>query len=141
METTIDILLQEKPLSVDACLEKVTHPGAGGLCVFVGNVRDSTKGKQVLHLEFEAYAPMAKTEMEKIALKMQEQWPCLGIAIHHRLGHLNIKETAVIIAVSCPHRAAAFAACQFAIDTLRETVPIWKKEIFEDGEVWVAAHP
>ena len=84
---------------------------------------------------------MALSEMKKIALQMQEQWPTEKISIHHRVGNLGIRDIAVIIAVSTPHRKAAFAACEFAIDTLKETVPIWKKEIFEDGEVWVAAHP
>ena len=84
---------------------------------------------------------MAIKEMEKIGQRASEKWPVQAIAIHHREGVLQIGEIAVVIAVACPHRKNAFAACQFAIDTLKETVPIWKKEIFEDGEVWVAAHP
>ncbi|NET40307.1 MAG: molybdenum cofactor biosynthesis protein MoaE, partial [Cyanothece sp. SIO1E1] len=115
--------------------------GAGGTVVFVGTVRDQTKGKKVVRLEFEAYKPMAISEMRKIAEAAKEKWSAHKIAIHHRVGVLDIGEIAVIIAVATPHRKAAFEACEYAIDTLKETVPIWKKEIFEDGEVWVAAHP
>lgn len=137
----IDIELLETPLSVDACLRNVQNAEAGGIDIFVGTVRNQTKGKKVLRLEFEAYAPMAISEMKKIAERAQQKWPVKRIAIHHRIGALQIGEIAVIIAVATPHRKASFEACQFAIDTLKETVPIWKKEIFEDGEVWVAAHP
>jgi molybdopterin synthase catalytic subunit len=84
---------------------------------------------------------MAIKEMQKIALTLEERWGALKVVIHHRVGALLVGEIAVIIAVSTPHRAAAFEACQYAIDTLKETVPIWKKEFFEDGEIWVAAHP
>ncbi|MEL6718668.1 MAG: molybdenum cofactor biosynthesis protein MoaE, partial [Bacteroidota bacterium] len=90
---------------------------------------------------FEAYEPMAVSEMRKIAEQAAHRWEARNISIHHRVGTLQVGEIAVIIAVATPHRKAAFEACQFAIDTLKETVPIWKKEIFEDGEVWVAAHP
>lgn len=123
------------------CIDFVTNDAAGGIDVFIGTVRNKTKGKDVVRLDFEAYPPMAVSEMRKIAEKACEKWPIQKMAIHHRVGTLNITEIAVIIAVSTPHRKAAFEACQFAIDTLKETVPIWKKEIFEDGEVWVAAHP
>ncbi len=95
----------------------------------------------MLRLEFEAYEPMAVSEMDKIAKQAIEQFPVQKIAIHHRTGILEIGEVPVIIAVSAAHRAAAFEACQYCIDNLKQTVPIWKKEIFEDGEVWVAAHP
>ena len=95
----------------------------------------------MLSLEFEAYAPMALSEMQKIANTVLEKWPVLKIAIHHRIGDLRIGEIPVIIAISAAHRQAAFEACQFCIDTLKETVPIWKKEIFDNGEVWVSAHP
>ena len=94
-----------------------------------------------MRLEFESYEPMAIKEMQKIAERAAAKWPVEKMVIHHRVGVLGIGEIAVIIAVATPHRKAAFEACEFAIDTLKETVPIWKKEIFEDGEVWVAAHP
>lgn len=137
----IDIQLLTAPLDTDTCARLVADPGAGGTTLFIGTVRNQTKGREVLRLEFEAYAPMAIQEMRKIAEQATQKWDALHIAIHHRVGVLDIGDIAVIIAVATPHRAAAFAACQYAIDTLKLTVPIWKKEIFADGEVWVAAHP
>jgi len=116
-------------------------PQSGGIDVFIGTVRDATKGKTVIRLEFEAYEPMALKEMTKIAEEAFEKWPVRKLLIHHRIGVLQVGEVPVIIAVSCAHRDAAFEACRYVIDTLKQTVPIWKKEIFEDGEVWVAAHP
>jgi molybdopterin synthase catalytic subunit len=116
-------------------------PESGGIDVFIGTVRNATKGKAVLRLEFEAYEKMAFAEMEKIAAEAISKWPIQRLLIHHRTGTLVVGEVPVIIAVSTAHRAAAFEACRYVIDTLKQTVPIWKKEIFEDGEVWVAAHP
>lgn len=139
--TDIDIQLLGRPLDAQVCIDHVGDPGAGGIAVFVGTVRDQTKGKPVVRLEFEAYGKMAISEMQKIAEQIFERWPAHRVSIHHRVGNLQIGEIAVVIAVSTPHRKAAFEACEYAIDTLKETVPIWKKEIFEDGEVWVAAHP
>lgn len=109
--------------------------------MFIGTVRDSTQGKQVLRLEFEAYNNMAMREMRKIAEQAFGHWPLQAIAMHHRTGVLSVGEVAVVIAVSAAHRAAAFEACRYSIDMLKQSVPIWKKEVFEDGEVWVAAHP
>lgn len=137
----IDIQLLDRPLDAQTCLNYVASDQAGGTTLFVGTVRNQTKGKEVLRLEFEAYAPMAIREMTKIAETVAERWRAEKVAIHHRVGVLGIGEIAVIIAVATPHRQAAFEACQYAIDTLKETVPIWKKEIFRDGAVWVAAHP
>ena len=137
----LDIQILDNPLDIRTCVDFVTHPGAGGINVFVGTVRDNTKGRKVLHLEFEAYEPMAVSEMRKIAEQATEKWPVQRMSIHHRVGKLEIGQVAVLIAVSTPHRKASFEACEFAIDTLKQTVPIWKKEVFEDGEIWVAAHP
>ena len=137
----INIQLKDSPLASEECQSLVVSGNAGAINVFIGTVRNQTKGKKVLRLEFEAYEKMAVTEMQKIAEKASQKWPVEKIAIHHRIGTLKIGETAVIIALSTPHRQASFEACKFVIDTLKETVPIWKKEIFEDGEVWVAAHP
>ncbi|MEM7573540.1 MAG: molybdenum cofactor biosynthesis protein MoaE [Bacteroidota bacterium] len=137
----IDIQLLDTPLSVAQCSQLVADPAAGGTVVFVGTVRNSTQARTVQRLDFEAYAPMAIKEMRKIAEETMEKYGALKCAIHHRVGSLDILEIAVIIAVATPHRKAAFAACKFAIDQLKETVPIWKKEIFADGEVWVSAHP
>lgn len=137
----INIELKDEPLSVEECNSLAISPTAGGTVVFVGTVRDQTKGKKVTHLEFEAYKPMAISEMKKIAEQVEEKWQAAHVVIHHRVGKLDITDIAVIIAVATPHRKAAFEACEFCIDTLKETVPIWKKEFFEDGAIWVAAHP
>jgi molybdopterin synthase catalytic subunit len=136
-----NIHISAAPLNVQSCIDWVLSPESGGIDVFIGTVRNATKGKKVVHLEFEAYEPMAISEMKKIAEAAINKWPVHKILIHHRTGSLNIGEIPVIIAVSAAHRAAAFEACRYAIDTLKQTVPIWKKEVFEDGEVWVAAHP
>ena len=109
--------------------------------MFIGSVRNETKGKKVIRLEFEAYESMALREMNKIAEDVFKKWPVQKILIHHRTGVLLPGEVPVVITVAAAHRDAAFNACRYAIDTLKETVPIWKKEVFEDGEVWVAAHP
>lgn len=136
-----DIQIKDSSLVEKECLGFVAHPAAGGTVAFVGTVRDQTQGKKVLRLEFESYEPMAVKEMQKIAESVMERWKAFKVSIHHRVGVLEIGEIAVVIAVATAHRKAAFEACAFAIDTLKETVPIWKKEVFEDGEVWVAAHP
>jgi len=135
------IHLTQDPLDTDKIVSLVCRADLGGVNVFIGVVRDQTKGKKVLRLEYEAYEPMAVAEMTKIANMVTEQWPRAVIAIHHRVGTLQIGAAAVVIAVATPHRDEAFAACKFAIDTLKERVTIWKKEIFEDGEEWVSAHP
>ncbi|MBL7818298.1 MAG: molybdenum cofactor biosynthesis protein MoaE [Saprospiraceae bacterium] len=137
----IDIQLLSTPLSISACETFVESPEAGGAVVFIGTVRNKTANKAVVRLEFEAYTPMAIREMEKIAQTALDKFAVSKISIHHHVGILNIGELPVVIAVSAPHRGAAFDACEFCIDSLKQTVPIWKKEIFEDGEVWVAAHP
>ncbi|MEM7373989.1 MAG: molybdenum cofactor biosynthesis protein MoaE [Bacteroidota bacterium] len=135
------IHISSEPLDTQTVLNLVQSDACGAVDIFIGTVRNQTKGKAVVRLEFEAYEPMALKEMAKIAEQARTQWPIDKIAIHHRTGILHHGEIAVIIAVSTPHRRASFEACQFAIDSLKESVPIWKKEIFEDGEVWVAAHP
>jgi molybdopterin synthase catalytic subunit len=139
LNTQIEISAQ--PLNIQSCIDWVMSPQSGGIDVFIGTVRNATKGKPVFRLEFEAYEPMALKEMQKIAKQAFEKWPVQKLSIHHRIGILEVGEIPVIIAVSCAHRDAAFEACRYIIDTLKQTVPIWKKEIFEDGEVWVAAHP
>ncbi|HVW97608.1 MAG TPA: molybdenum cofactor biosynthesis protein MoaE [Mucilaginibacter sp.] len=140
MTTNIRIF-NEAALNAAAAIEWVMCPESGGIDVFIGTVRNTTKSKKVLRLEFEAYEPMALAEMSRIADRSAEKWPVQKILIHHRTGVLQVGEIPVIIAVSAAHRAAAFDACRYVIDTLKETVPIWKKEFFEDGAVWVAAHP
>lgn len=128
-------------ISVQEAMDFVQSPESGGIVTFTGTVRNQTQQKQVLKLFFECYEPMALLELEKIALQAQERWNVQRIALLHVTGEKLPGEIVVVIAVAAPHRAAAFEACQFAIDTLKETVPIWKKEFFEDGAVWVAAHP
>lgn len=128
-------------ITVQQALDFVETPDCGGVVVFSGNVRNETKQKKVTKLFFECYEPMALLEMEKIADHTIEKIGVRKIAILHITGEKLPGETVVVIAVSAPHRAAAFDACEYAIDTLKETVPIWKKEYFEDGEIWVAAHP
>ncbi len=141
MTIMIDIQLTDQPLQPQQCTDFVLKAGAGAINVFIGTVRDHTQGRRVVRLEYEAYEPMAIAEMRKMAEATMQRFPVQCIAIHHRVGTLHIGDVAVVIAVSTPHRAEAFEACRYAIDTLKQTVPIWKKEIFEDGEVWVAAHP
>jgi molybdopterin synthase catalytic subunit len=137
----VNIKLTSEPLDIKQCAEWVMVPEAGGIDVFIGTVRNATKGKAVMRLEFEAYERMALSEMEKIAQSILQQWPVHKVLIHHRTGVLQVGEIPVIIAISAAHRDAAFAACRHAIDTLKQTVPIWKKEVFEDGEQWVSATP
>ena len=137
----IEIKISDKPLDIQHCIDTVMSSECGGIDVFIGTVRNTTKGKAVVRLEFEAYESMAMKEMEKIAAEMKTKWPVHKIVMHHRVGVLQVGEVPVIIAVSAAHRDAAFDACRYAIDTLKQRVPIWKKEVFEDGEVWVAAHP
>ncbi|WP_374949322.1 molybdenum cofactor biosynthesis protein MoaE [Mucilaginibacter sp.] len=139
METQIEI--HSEALDIQACINWVMSPDSGGIDVFIGTVRNATKGKTVIKLDFEAYEPMAIKEMNKIAEQAFEMWPLKKVLVHHRTGSLQIGEVPVVIAVSAAHRDAAFEACRYIIDTLKQTVPIWKKEFFEDGEVWVAAHP
>lgn len=141
MKDNIDIVLTPKVLSLEDCQAYVSEDAVGGIVHFVGTVRNETKGNAVQKLDFEAYEPMAISEMRKIAEQAIEKFDVKKVAIHHRVGTLLVGEIPVIIAVSAAHRVAAFQACQYAIDTLKETVPIWKKEYFEDGEVWVSATP
>ncbi|RFZ94096.1 molybdenum cofactor biosynthesis protein MoaE [Mucilaginibacter conchicola] len=139
MKTNIQLLTE--PLNVQACVDWVISPGCGGIDVFIGTVRNQTKGRTVVKLDFEAYKPMAISEMNKITEQVFEQFPVEKVLIHHRTGTLQIGDIPVIIAVAAAHRDAAFSACRYIIDTLKQTVPIWKKEYFEDGEVWVGATP
>ena len=124
-------------LSVDRCLRAVRAPGSGGIVTFVGTVRDFSEGQQVNRLEYEAYEPMALEKLHQVVEETRSRWPVNAMAIQHRLGRLEIGDDAVVIAVACPHRAEAFEACRYAIDRLKEIVPIWKKEFGEDGAVWV----
>lgn len=141
MTEQYSILISADPLALQPCYDFVDDPTCGGIAVFVGTVRNATQNKSVTQLEFSTYKPMALKEMEKIAQQALSQFPIKKIAIHHAEGLLQVGAIPVVITVSSSHRKAAFDACQYAIDTLKETVPIWKKEFFEDGEIWVNAHP
>ena len=125
------------PLDVGSIARRVVLPECGATVTLDGYAREWTRGRQTLHLVYEAYAPMAIKEMEKLGRAAHEQFEIAHIGIVHRTGKLQIGETSVVIAVSAPHRRAAFAACEWAIRELKRTVPIWKKEVFADGEVWV----
>jgi len=135
------IKITSNKLNQQDCYNFVQDGSCGGITVFIGTVRNATKNKSVTLLDFSAYEPMALKEMQKIAALALVKFDIHKMAIHHAIGRLKIGEIPVIIAVSSAHRKAAFEACEFAIDTLKETVPIWKKEHFEDGEVWVNSHP
>jgi len=133
--------LSDGPLDIGALVARVSGPGIGGIVTFLGAVRDRARGREIEHLEYEAYAGMAEREMAKIAAEAGERWPGVRLAIAHRTGRLEIGELAVIVAAGAPHRAEAFEACRFAIDTLKQSVPIWKKEFATDGEYWVDERP
>jgi molybdopterin synthase catalytic subunit len=126
-----------EPLSVDALVQAVLTDGDGAVVTFVGPVRDNTDSRRVIALEYEAYGEMAVSEMRLIGEEMLRKHGLHGIAMRHRTGKLQIGEISVVIAASSSHRAEAFAACSEALDLLKERVPVWKKEYFEDGEVWV----
>ncbi len=115
----------------------VTSPRDGALALFVGVVRDENAGRRVTHLEYEAYEEMALPLLEQLEAECRRSWPVTDVRMVHRLGRLEIGEASVAVAIASPHRAEAFAACRHAIDTLKRTVPIWKKEFFEGGAVWV----
>jgi molybdopterin synthase catalytic subunit len=136
-----DCWLSERPLDVGAVVARVVGPGIGGVVTFLGAVRDHARGRAIEHLEYEAYAGMAERELEKIRDEAGARWPGARVAIAHRTGRLEIGELAVIVAAGAAHRAEAFAACRFAIDTLKQRVPIWKKEFATDGEYWVDERP
>jgi len=135
------ITITTDPIDVAAALQHLQSEQAGALDLFLGVVRDNTQDRPVDRLEYEAYDRMAISEMQKIADWAHEQWPILRYTIIHRKGVLVTGEIAVLIGVATAHRADAFDACRYMIDTIKQTVPIWKKEVFTDGEVWVNAHP
>jgi len=134
------IAVSETPLSVDRAIAAVRGDDIGGIVVFLGTVRDRSRGKRVRHLEYEAYPEMAEAKMREIAERLERTHAPLRIALHHRLGDLAVGEIAVIVVAAAPHRDAAFVAARAAIDELKQVVPIWKKEHTDDGAVWIEAH-
>ena len=129
--------LTAEPLSLDAVVREVQRDEAGAVASFLGTVRNRSRDRDVLYLEYEAYEGMAEEVMAELARELGERHELLAVAIHHRIGRVEIGEPSVAIAVSSPHRAAALAACKEAIDTLKQTVPLWKKEVYEGGEEWI----
>jgi len=127
----------DQPLSLDTAVAEVADERAGAIATFTGTVRRQSRGREVTQLEYEAYAEMAEDVMAQLAHDLQERYELCAVAIHHRVGTLGIGEASVVIAVSAPHRQDALAACKDAIDTLKQTVPLWKKEIYEGGEEWI----
>jgi molybdopterin synthase catalytic subunit len=128
-------------LEVSSVYAELSDPRSGGICVFVGTVRELTQGETVVSLEFETYRNMAMKEMEKIAMEAIEKWQLNKVVIRHAIGAKKVEEPVVVVGASAPHRDACFEACRYLIDTLKERVPIWKKEIFKNKTVWVSAHP
>jgi len=132
--------ISDRPLDPEAVAARVVGPDAGGVVSFVGAVRDRSRGHAIEHLEYEAYPEMAVQEMERICDEAARRWPGARVAIAHRVGHLEVGDRAVVIVAASAHRAEAFDACRFAIDALKQTVPIWKKEVATDGAYWVDDH-
>ena len=130
-------MLTEEPLSLEAAVNEVRDDGAGAVATFTGTVRRGSRGRNVLYLEYEAYDEMAAGVMEQLAAELRERYDVHAIAIHHRVGRVAIGDASVVIAVSAAHRQDALAACKDAIDQLKETVPVWKKEVYEGGEEWI----
>ena len=129
----------EDPLSLDAAVAEVADERAGGIATFTGTVRRQSRGREVLYLDYEAYAEMSEDVITQLAAELEEEHDLCAIAIHHRIGRVEIGEPSVVIAVSAPHRQDALAACRAAIDRLKETVPLWKKEVYDDGSEWVGS--
>jgi molybdopterin synthase catalytic subunit len=134
----VDIVTRE--INADEVVTRVRADERGAVLTFIGTVRSQSQGRHVLHLEYEAYGDMARAKLQEIGQEVISRWRVADVAIVHRVGKLDIGATAVVIAMSAPHRADLFAACSFAVDRLKEIVPIWKKEVFVGGEEWVSEH-
>ncbi len=130
------VLVSESPIDPRTLEAEVSTPESGAVLTFIGQVRSHARGRQVSFLEYSAYKPMAQKELLRIAAAAEEKWP-VRIALQHRLGRLEIGEASIVVSVSSPHRAAAFDACRWCMDTLKTEVPIWKKETCPDGSFWI----
>lgn len=133
-----DLLLTDEPLSLDDAFAYLRGEDVGGVTLFVGTVRRHNEGRVVIRLDYEAQSELALNEMERIAREMLDRWPLVRVVMHHRIGTLAVGDLAVIVGASAGHRGETFEACRYGIDTLKQTVPIWKKEYFEGGAVWIA---
>ncbi|MCP3031996.1 molybdenum cofactor biosynthesis protein MoaE [Halobacillus sp. A1] len=129
--------ITEEPISIEQTVSLVSSPNAGAVNTFIGTVREFTKGKRTLYLEYQAYAAMAEAKLAEIGQEISQNWPETKTAITHRVGKLEIEDIAVVIAVSSPHRGDSYEASRYAIERIKEIVPIWKKEHWEDGEEWI----
>ena len=129
--------ISKEPINTQTVIDKVVQRDAGAITTFIGTVRELTHGKKTLYLIYESYEKMAVKKLEQIGSEIQEKWPGAKVAITHRVGRLDIKDIAVVIAVSTPHRADAYEANRYAIERIKHIVPIWKKEHWEDGEEWI----
>jgi molybdopterin synthase catalytic subunit len=129
--------ITKETLATDLLLKIVDAPGIGAVATFLGLVRDHNQGRRVLYLVYEAYEPLAERALNRIVDEARQQWPSAVLAIHHRIGKLEIGEASVVIAAASPHRADAFAACRYAIERVKQIVPVWKHEYFEGGDVWI----
>ncbi len=129
--------LTEEPIDPNAVIQEVASAEAGGIATFIGTTRVRSRGRAVRHLDYEAYGGMAEAVMAQLAQDLKRKHELCEVAITHRIGRVDIGELSVVIAVSAPHRAAALTACREAIDTLKQTVPLWKKEVYEGGEEWI----
>jgi molybdopterin synthase catalytic subunit len=127
----------DKPINLQELVDFVTDPEAGAVATFIGTTRNNNEGRKVIALDYEAYPEMAEKQLARLGEEASKKWPICRMAILHRLGPVQITEPSVIIAVSAAHREAAFAACRFAIEEIKKTVPIWKKEVYEGGEIWI----
>ncbi len=135
------VQIVQSVIATDAILAEIKAGADGAVCVFDGVVRDNTRGRKTLYLDYEAYEEMALKQMQVLRVEAMERFGVREIAVVHRLGRLEVGETSVLIAVASAHRGAAFEACRWVIDALKKTVPIWKKEQFEDGAVWADGEP
>ena len=127
----------DKPINLQELVDCVTDPEAGAIATFIGTTRNNNEGRKVIALDYEAYPEMAEKELTRLGEEARRKWQICRMAIVHRVGPVQITEPSVMIAVSAAHREAAFAACRFAIEEIKRTVPIWKKEVYEDGEIWI----
>ena len=129
--------IQAEEILVDDLLRAVRSTRSGAVALFLGTVRDHNRGRRVRYLEYQAYAEMAESELRKLVAETERRFEISSVALLHRTGRLELGEISVAVAIAAPHRVAAIEACRYVIDTLKQTVPIWKKEVFDGGEVWI----
>lgn len=133
------INITHEPLNSELLTAKVQQNSNGAVITFLGTTRNFTNGRKIIRLEYEAYRPMADNKMEQIVNEIKERWFIENVAIAHRLGHVAVGETSLVVAIASPHRRQCFDACQYAVNRIKQMVPIWKKEIFEGGEIWIGS--